>query len=737
MKRLMLLAVVLLACNKTGQGRHALAEWSGSTTVPLIAGQHTPVGTVTASMEAGRLAVKYALDAPWTMSSSHLDVEEDWQLIPQTRRNHNPIPGHFELRADHAPAVTEYLYQKEISWEPGATLYIAAHAEVASPEGQREGAWAAGTRFTAQGNWATYFTFTPTVQEVEAGGDGWVLVHFSGTTTDGTNQTFNDRLYMLHGEEGLAGAPLPAGIREDLAEDDPAEDDMVFVSQTIVDEIVASEQAGALTPALQAIAEPEDPPPPSSSPGPMKLFGKCRNKAFTKKKTLDLGKDISVWEGELGENVDAKIGIGGNIQGAATYDAHMEKKRYAIFGICVPYGVKYKDVHVWGSASVNSGATLTGTVKYSDHWKRQLAKPHLDTLIFMIGPVPVLIGVNLPITAGVDLSATVSASLTYNGGRNAVGSFDYTCVNGDGCTGTSDYQSLSSNPESITGGLSGQVKPSIWVDVSVGLYLYKEQVLYLKLGVRPYAHGDLWGYTGNNCGDADEDGDFETVDALTFDLDWEVAVNGGVSLLGKKEKQWKLWSKRGHIKLWDLIGSSALSPMLHGPASATVGQAAPYAVLMRPCWPYKDEVKYRLDWGDTLVDSLSGKPPGWIPASHAWQQAGTMAVGLKAIEDEHGRDLGETTYRTVTVTGASTGTWTGWLNRDNAGGVGDFETLADFLQVGKACPHPIDIRCQTLTGVDWTQTGQVYTCNTTVGGVCRNDQNSRPCLDYRVNFLCP
>ena len=92
----------------------------------------------------------------------------------------------------------------------------------------------------------------------------------------------------------------------------------------------------------------------------------------------------------------------------------------------------------------------------------------------------------------------------------------------------------------------------------------------------------------------------------------------------------------------------------------------------------------------------------------------------------------------LTIASASTGTWTEWLNRDDPGGNGDYETLADFVNAGQSCVHPVDVRCQTLGGVDWTAAGQVYTCNTTVGGVCRNaDQANGACLDYRVSFLCP
>ncbi|HYI01281.1 choice-of-anchor A family protein [Hyalangium sp.] len=85
-----------------------------------------------------------------------------------------------------------------------------------------------------------------------------------------------------------------------------------------------------------------------------------------------------------------------------------------------------------------------------------------------------------------------------------------------------------------------------------------------------------------------------------------------------------------------------------------------------------------------------------------------------------------------------TGTWTEWLNRDYPSGNGDYEDLVNFPY---ACNGntPIGIECATLEGVDWTQTGQVYSCSPTLGGICVNAEQTdgRECLNYHVRFLCP
>ena len=84
--------------------------------------------------------------------------------------------------------------------------------------------------------------------------------------------------------------------------------------------------------------------------------------------------------------------------------------------------------------------------------------------------------------------------------------------------------------------------------------------------------------------------------------------------------------------------------------------------------------------------------------------------------------------------------WTGWMDRDNASGSGDYETLSGFVDSGQlypSCAVPITIECETTGGVDWTLAGEVYTCDVDTGGVCRNsEQQDGYCQDYRVRFEC-
>lgn len=88
---------------------------------------------------------------------------------------------------------------------------------------------------------------------------------------------------------------------------------------------------------------------------------------------------------------------------------------------------------------------------------------------------------------------------------------------------------------------------------------------------------------------------------------------------------------------------------------------------------------------------------------------------------------------------AKKGTWTEWFDRDNPGGQGDYEMLADLVTAGKACAVPMDIECKTVNGQDHTATGLVYHCVKDKGGWCINgeQQPGKSCEDFKVRFLCP
>ena len=104
-----------------------------SLTLPLVAGQHTQIGTVTVETDDDNIIVEYSITEPdWTFEKSQLYVDNE----PPRRCN----PGGFPYSSDDDSSViisdTVHRYEIPISDVcPGCcnTLYIAAHADVLHP----------------------------------------------------------------------------------------------------------------------------------------------------------------------------------------------------------------------------------------------------------------------------------------------------------------------------------------------------------------------------------------------------------------------------------------------------------------------------------------------------------------------------------------------------------------------------------------------------------------------------
>ena len=100
-------------------------------------------------------------------------------------------------------------------------------------------------------------------------------------------------------------------------------------------------------------------------------------------------------------------------------------------------------------------------------------------------------------------------------------------------------------------------------------------------------------------------------------------------------------------------------------------------------------------------------------------------------------------------------TWSQWLDRDDPGGVGDFETLVDLVKENKIkCKRPLAVQCRYKGGALWgSQVGSYppqptpagYTClasGPSAGGICANAKtkpaptkpNTVTCKDLEVRF---
>lgn len=492
-----------------------------------------------------------------------------------------------------------------------------------------------------------------------AGGSQWRLVQVTGTAVDDANQPFNTGLFMIDDASGISNAPLPESVRQDLLA--AVDNSMSYVvSEEVANEIELSEQLGYLTPTLAAIAEPyeEEPLPLSgtsdaSAAEAFGLFGRCSDKINTKSKSFNVSTPLTE-DFDLGSGFSGNVSLTGDATFAATGQLETATRRFKLFGACIPYGVAFRHVRAFGNAQVNLGTTLSGTVSYTNSWEFDIAKPHLFSFTFVVAIIPVHIGFNLPITAGLELSASATGSVTYTGSQQANGTFDYTCTSG-GCSGSSNITTTAPMPQPATAGISGRIQPSVWAQAAVRGYLYSDSFAYAQVGVKPYLRGDLWAYYGNNCSDANADNVFETVDAVTFDLDYQIYLTAQADTFFTSTKKWTLKDfGRKHINFWDLDTSDAITPVLGGSSSVPVSSSQPYTAKMRSCWPYTDNVTYRLGWGDGTTNTVSGAPQTPVSVSHTWSSVGAKTLDLSALSDAHGRNFGtKTTLRTIQVTGGN------------------------------------------------------------------------------------
>jgi len=88
--------------------------------------------------------------------------------------------------------------------------------------------------------------------------------------------------------------------------------------------------------------------------------------------------------------------------------------------------------------------------------------------------------------------------------------------------------------------------------------------------------------------------------------------------------------------------------------------------------------------------------------------------------------------------GNTSGHWTGWYDKDNPSGSGDYEMLGSQIDKNVCSGLNITkIECETTDGVPLSETGQVAGCTIQNGFSCGNKNNlPKGCLDYQVRFYC-
>ena len=133
----------------------------GIKTVNLYAGQNILMGTLTYANDATNFYVTYTTDPDWYMLETHLYIGA--LVSAPLSGGGTPSPGRFPIKTTFTASTLSQTatYTIPLSSFNLSGFVIAAHASVlrVDIDGDvvaKETAWAAGTRFQSNKNWATY-----------------------------------------------------------------------------------------------------------------------------------------------------------------------------------------------------------------------------------------------------------------------------------------------------------------------------------------------------------------------------------------------------------------------------------------------------------------------------------------------------------------------------------------------------------------------------------------------------
>jgi hypothetical protein len=452
----------------------------------------------------------------------------------------------------------------------------------------------------------------------------------------------NTQMWQVN-PDGIADLPVSQAQKDMITQafaDDPdgsgTVNDVMYVSQ----ELLAAMENPSFPAGYEAYVDP--------AYAQTKFSFGCEWDSETRNKTYPYSQNLLneslPFSGGIQGQLSVNLPITGQVQIAATY------KIRKCLG--VPIGFKFVSATASGNASIAGNGDLQATASASATWDHEwkLAEPELGDVSFVIGWIPVRLVFTLPIYAGTTLNASISGQLSAHLGANASGTFSYTCTTDD-CSGTSAFTDnfAFTGP---TGAVTAKLDATAYARVMLRVGIYDESIAYVEGGLKAYAKASMWGYYGNACGDANGDGTNETVQGLLADLSWGYQFAYGLGGWLLPDRLSYTGGSSYPLGWQDLLGpggSTVLTPMISGAATATQGTPATYTVKMRPCYPYTDAVNFTMTPG-TWTGATSVTPPAGSSALQTtFQTAGNQTLVATAVSDAAGRNFQAATSRTIAV----------------------------------------------------------------------------------------
>ncbi len=459
-----------------------------------------------------------------------------------------------------------------------------------------------------------------------ASGQGWQRVTISGTAADGASfapVSVNGDYWVISGRDSIANVKLPVKTAAALTASMAAsprlagDHELIFFPKSASDAI----ESGAVT-------------APVSGVGGIKADYSCSDTNGTLSHTFSFSQPYSTTKTTDGNGLtgsaNLSANVSGSLEGAVSYTI---KKVW-----CIPYPVIH-NVQVGGGAGVTAGATINATFSKPWSYSTELAEPTLGTITLPVIPIPITF--SLPVRVGVDASAAATVNASASVYANA--SFQIECSS-SGCDGSKSASAGLTPNKPPTFSSTGRVKVTPWAEVDLKAYVVSGSLLSAQIGVRAGMQNDLFAYSGNACGDADNDGKPEYVSGATIDTRVDVSLQAAATVLGDNlgPYSWDLWNT--HAGFWTVYDNGLLEPIFYSaPHDGTT--KVTMEGRMRPCWPYSDAINYSIGWGDNTSTPLT-LPPAWLfQEPHVLGSYGGHTLTLEAVNDAAGRTLNATTTR--------------------------------------------------------------------------------------------
>lgn len=471
-------------------------------------------------------------------------------------------------------------------------------------------------------------------------GDGWRRIRVFGKATDTETSAIvpvDRELVVIQDKTKASTAPIASFVKKEYETELAAAKTTTTSLSTFyaADTLPEGEEADIIDPVAAANAES------AMNSGTPTLMFSCSNEEKTYSKTISTTKTYSHTKSTEAGSLTGSMAFNATLAASGTGKVTIKVYRSA-WSLCAPYKVTFRKATFTGKADVTAKANVDATFEKTWKYDKKVAQPSLGTVSFAIGPIPVSINFSAPIHVGVEAEA--KATLKLNGSATAKATLDVSCTTG-GCAGSKTATFGWTPGTTPTAGVNGVISVTPYAYAGVHANLYTDWVAYGEIGVKAKLKGELWGYAGNTCGDGNFDGTPEWVTAAALDARVGVDLVAKAGLVGSDKGPWTWNLLDKHVAFWDLGSSTAMAPMLN--AKRTSGTGIEANGRMRPCWPWTDNMKYRIDFTDGTVEEFWAAPSTLFSRLHTYSTYGSKIVNVTAVVDSQGRTPGKTTTDSI------------------------------------------------------------------------------------------